>query len=127
MTGGAGVRVVGARELRATLRRAGVELDELKDAHQRVAAFVAGAARARTPRDTGRLASTVRGNRAQRRATVSAGYGRIPYAGPIHWGWPARNIAAQPWLTETAALTEPVWVQTYRDDVARIVARVRGA
>lgn len=120
------VTVRGARELRATMRRADVELTELRDVHAAVAGLVAGAARPAAPRDTGALASTVRGNRAQSRATVSAGFGRIPYAGPVHWGWPARNITAQPWIADTATRTEPTWVQLYRAGVARIVSRIRG-
>jgi len=121
------VRVEGARRLRATLRKAGADLDDMKDAHAAVAAMVAAAARAATPRRTGRLAATVRGNRALSRATILAGYASVPYAGPIHWGWPRRNITAQPWLADTAALLEPRWTAVYADGVDRAIANVKGA
>lgn len=120
------VRVLGERELKRTLRRAGRDLDEVKDAHRKAAAFVANAAAARAPRRTGALASTVRGNNAARKATVSAGRARVPYAGPIHWGWPARNITAQPFIADAAQDTEPAWVRLYLDDIKDIIGKVRG-
>lgn len=120
------VRVRGAAQLRRTLRRAAGDLDEVKAAHRRAAAYVAGVASARAPRRSGRLAGGVRGNNAARRATVSAGGYGVVYAGPIHWGWPARNIAAQPFISDAAVATEPTWVGMYLDDVNRILSKVKG-
>lgn len=118
------VRVEGAAKLRRALRRAGVELDELKDAHARVAALVAQLSIPRAPRRTGRLAASTRGNRAAGRARVSAGGAALPYGPPIHWGWPARGIKAQPWLAATAADSEAQWLSEYEQDLARIISTV---
>lgn len=120
------VTVEGARELRATMKRAGDDLGDLKDAHAEVANYVAGAARSAAPIASGRLAASIRGNRAAASAVVKAGSAAVPYAGPIHWGWPARNVAAQPFLTATAAETEPHWTETYLAAIRRIVERVHG-
>lgn len=121
------VRVVGLRELRRTLRRAQADMADLKTANARAAATVANAARPRSPRKTGRLASTVRGNRAVGRAVVSAGGARAPYAPVIYWGWPARSIPARPWIAQTARATEPQWLAEYVRDVQAALDRVRGA
>ena len=118
------VRVVNARELRAALKRAGDDLDEMKDSHARVSAFVADEAEARAPRRSGRLAASVRGSRQVRRARVSAGGAAVPWAGPIHWGWPDRNIEAQPFIADAAHDTEPRWLPTYLEEVEAIVDRV---
>lgn len=120
------VTVEGARELRSTMKAAGEDLGDLKDAHAEVAAYVATSARAAAPITSGRLAATVRGNRAAASAVVKAGSAAAPYAGPIHWGWPARSIAAQPFLTATAAETEPHWTETYLAAIRRIVDRIHG-
>lgn len=120
------VKVDGLPRLRAALRRAGVEVTDLKAANAAAAAYVAAAAAPRAPRRTGRLAASVRGNRAVGRATISAGSAAVPYAGPIHWGWPARGIAAQPFISETAVATESTWVEIYRTDIERVVDSVGG-
>ena len=122
-----GVRVVGAQQLRRTLRAAGRDLTDLKEANARAAAFVAAASRTTAPRRSGRLAASVRGNRAAGRARVSAGGASVPYAGPIHWGWPSHNIAPQPWISEQAEQTQPVWLGMYQDDVQRALDQVKGA
>ena len=57
----------------------------------------------------------------------SVQHGGLPYAGPIHWGWPARGICAQPFMTDAAADTEPSWTRTYRAEVDRILDRIEGA
>ncbi|WP_380166590.1 HK97 gp10 family phage protein [Jannaschia sp. R86511] len=115
-------RVEGARELRRTLRTVHDGVEDLKDANAQAAAIVASAAVARAPRRTGRLISSVRGNRAAGRATVTYGGARLPYAGPIHWGHPARNIAAQPFVTDAATDTEPVWLPAYERALQSLLA-----
>lgn len=118
------VRVEGARELRAALKRAGLSLQDLKEVNAKVAALVAGLARPRTPRRTGRLAGTVRGNRAVSQAVVQAGTAAVPYAGPIHWGWPARHIEAQPWISDAAVESESQWLGLIQDGLEAIVDQV---
>jgi plasmid stabilization system protein ParE len=122
-----GIRVVGGRRLRSTLRSAEGDLEDLKAANAAAAAIVAAYATATAPRRTGRLAGTIRGNRAAGRARVSAGYASVPYAGPIHWGWPARNIPAQPWISRAAQTTEPRWLPAYQRDIERVLTHVKGA
>ena len=121
------VRVRGVNRLARTLRAAGRDLDQMKDAHSKAARYVAGASAAAAPKRTGALAASVRGSNAARKATVRAGGAAVPYAGPIHWGWPARHIAAQPFISDTAQATEPVWVRMYEADLRRILRSVKGA
>lgn len=121
------VRVEGAQQLRRTLRAAGAELTDLKDANQAAAAYVAAVARPSAPRRSGRLGASVRGNRAAGRARVSAGGSALPYAGVIHWGWPDRNIQPQPWISEAAERTQPAWLSIYHKDVQQALNKVKGA
>lgn len=120
------VRVEGARELRRTLKRAGDDMADLKDANNRAAAIVAQWASVTAPRRTGALGMSVRPNRAVGRARVTGGSAAVPYAGPIHWGWPRRGIAAQPFIAEAAVATQPAWEPAYRDDVQKVLDRVKG-
>lgn len=119
------LRVDGARRLRTTMRRAGIDMAELREVHAAAARLVA--ARADPPRRTGRLAATIRAGATQRQATVRAGYARVPYAPVIHWGWPARGIRAQPFLSEAAQASEPAWVELYARHVEQIINTIEGA
>lgn len=123
------VRIEGARTLRRTLRHAGVSAKDMRAANRAAGRIVADAAKGTAPKRSGRLARSVRpAGSTPSYAVVSAGTnGRVPYAGPIHWGWPARNIPAQPWLSDTARATEPVWITEYINHMRRLAESVRGA
>ena len=117
------VTVVGARELRKALKAVEGGLDDLKATHDKIAQIVAPAGRRGAPRRTGRLAGSVRGSGTKTQAVVRAGGARLPYGGPIHWGWPARNIGAQPFLTDAGRETEPTWTGIYHDDTQKLIDR----
>lgn len=120
------VRVEGLDRLVRTLNRAAVDISELKEAHARVGEIVASEARARAPRRSGRLAGSVRAARQARRARVTYGGARVPYAGPITWGWPRHNIEPQPFVTDAARATESKWTEQYRRDVQDALDNVKG-
>ena len=120
-------KVEGLGTLLRTLKKAGLDIEELKDANAAAAEMVAAAAMASAPRRTGLLGSSVRGSRKARGATVMAGRASVPYAGPIHWGWPARGIAANPFISDAATSTETRWVAIYQRDVQKALDHVRGA
>lgn len=119
-------KVEGLDNLIRTLHRAGADIEDLKDANRAAGEIVAREGSARAPRRTGKLAASVRPARQVRRARVSAGGARVPYAGPIHWGWQARNIAPNPFISWGAQATEPQWTEAYRRDVVQALSHVRG-
>lgn len=119
-------RVEGGRELRRTLRKAGLDMKNLTAVNKRAAATVVRAALPATPRRGGALAQSVRAGATQRAGIVRAGRKAMPYAGPIHWGWPARGIAPQPWLMTAAKATEPVWFRQYENEIKDLLKSVKG-
>jgi len=120
------VQVEGLAALIKALRQAEAGLDDLKNANQAAGTIVLGEARPAAPTRSGRLAASGRANRAAGRANVLFGSARVPYANPIHWGWPARGIAADPFVTTAAAATEDRWLGAYERDVQSILDAVRG-
>ena len=129
---GAAIEVVGLTRLRTTMRKAGMDLGKLKGLNRAAAEAVAPTARATTPvgpAARGHISSSVRVG-----ATASAGVlragtglrGRFPYGGPLHWGWPARGIKAQPWLAEAAQATEGRWTEVYQQGVEDILDDIKG-
>lgn len=119
--------VDGAAALRRSLARAGAAAEDLKAANATAAQVVAAAAAERAPRRSGALTATVRGNRAKGSAVVRAGGAKVPYAAPIHWGWPSRGIAPNTFVTDAAIATEPVWLPAYIADLQAILDKVKGA
>jgi hypothetical protein len=118
------LQVEGTRQLRKTLKAAGDDLSDLKDVNQAVATVVANAGRGRAPVRTGALAGSLRPSRAATKASIRS---RLPYAGPVHWGWPAHSISPNPFLADAATQTEPEWLGLYEREIAAIVAKVSGA
>lgn len=88
-----GVRVTGLNKVVRDLQALGLELDDLKDAFAGIAADGARLAAGFAPKRSGALAASIRGNRAKNKAVVAAGRARVPYAGPINYGWRKRRIA----------------------------------
>ena len=73
----------------------------MKDTHRKAGEIIAVAAKPLAPNLTGRLSSTIVSAPTQRQGRVRIGRGQsVPYAGPIHFGWPARRIKPQPFIYE---------------------------
>ena len=120
-----GIKVEGARELSRTFRQIDKDLPrELRPIHRDTTTPVAALAEQLAPHRSGRLAGTVRVLASQRRGQVAAGRATVPYAGPIHWGWPLRNIAEQPFLTEALGRKQNEVVDIYMRGIDRLIDRV---
>lgn len=120
------VRVDGAKQLRDTMKQAGANLADLAGVNKRTAAKVTSVAAPRVPHRSGRLAATLRPAGTKTAAIVRAGRAAVPYAAVIEFGWPAHNIAPQPYVTSAAADTEPEWTDYYRQEIDKIVSSIRG-
>lgn len=120
------VEVDGLRKLRAGLKAAGLTVDDLKAAHAEVARTVVAAAQARVPRRTGRLASSLRGSGQAGAAVVRAGAAAVPYAGPIHWGWPSRHITAQPFYLDAMDASRSTWEGQYLSALENLIDSIEG-
>jgi hypothetical protein len=77
------------------------------------------AAKARTPVRTGKLRSS---------GIVLQGAVQftVPYAAPIHWGWRARNISPNPFLTEGIEVSQPQWLAAYEKELQSDLDRING-
>lgn len=92
------VRIEGlGRTLRA-MSKAGADAQDMKNLMHDIGMLVVNAAN--PPELSGRLAGSLRAGRGKTKAVVRAGGARVPYAGVIHYGWPARNIAPNPFITD---------------------------
>lgn len=120
------VEITGARELRRTMRQAGVDMKEMKETNSSVSRIVVQAAAARAPKVSGRLAAGLKALASQTAARVRAGSKAVPYAGPIHWGWPKRNIKPNPFIADAAQATKTTWLGEYQKRIDQILNKIKG-
>ena len=113
-----GVRVIGHRQFVKKLRGLGDDaIADIKKAHADTAKMVEDAARPNIPtsaggrsdvsgtpywrggpsRAPGALQGTLRSTGTARGGFVRAGKKLVPYAGPVHFGWPNRPNPAKNW------------------------------
>lgn len=83
------------RDLRAIDRKLPRELN--KGMREGVSEAVLPTARRLAPVRSGRLRDSLRVGGTGARLYIRS---TLPYFGPIHWGWPARNIRANPFVTQ---------------------------
>lgn len=120
------VEVKGAKELRKQLKAAGDDLADLKATHKKIAQIVEFDALQLAPVVTGGLVGSIRASGTQTAAIVRAGRKSVPYAGPIHWGWPARNITAQPFLVDAQEAKYEDWMSEYTEMVDKALDKIAG-
>ena len=118
------VRVIGLPRLQSTLGRAADGMDPPQAAQREAAQIVAQRARSRSPRRTGRLASSVTGRVQGSAVTVGT---PVSYGLPVHQGVPSRGQRGQPFLADALHDTESAWLEAYRRDVQAQLDNVRGA
>jgi hypothetical protein len=118
------IRVTGAQEFRAAMKRMGADLSDLTAINRSAAEKVASTAQGRAPVLSGALAGTIRAGATQTRGTVKAGSRAVPYAGPIHFGWPRRNIGPQPFIYDALDERKGDVIGAYEAHVEALVEKV---
>tara|TARA_R100001129_G_scaffold118264_1_gene81766 strand:+ start:236 stop:610 length:375 start_codon:yes stop_codon:yes gene_type:complete len=114
------IKATGVKELRRELRRMGDDLEDLKSLNLTVATLVSQRAKDLVPRRTGNLADTIRPAGTKTAGRVRAGFKRVPYAGVIHFGFPARGIQPQPFLYDALDQRRGEVFDAYFKGIAKI-------
>lgn len=118
-----GVRVEGLSQKVRALKAMGLEVDDLKDAFASIAEEAKARVLQHTPKKTGKLAASVRGNRAQSKAVVRAGKAAVPYAGPINYGWAARSITPSLFMQKGDAEMQPLAVKRLEQEIEKAIRK----
>jgi HK97 gp10 family phage protein len=123
--GGGALQIEGLRETLRDLKKLSKDArDDMKETHRRAGEIVAAAAKPLAPVRTGALSKTIVSSPTQRQGRVRIGRGEsVPYAGPIHFGWPARRIAPQPFIYEALDGRREQVLQTYEHRINDLIAR----
>jgi len=121
------IRVKNLRPLQRELAKAGSKdvVKEVRKANKDAALIVSDKAKQIVPVQSGKLQKSI-GAQAQRdSARVKAGTSKgVQYAGPIHWGWPAKGIRPQPFLFDALSDKRDEVEKAYEDNLARIALQL---
>lgn len=115
------VEIEGLNKLLRALEKLDDEAKQsFKDVGGRVGRLVAEQAREEVPVRSGALQRTIRAANTGRGAKIRAGSARVPYAGPIHFGWRARNIKPNNFLYRAIDKKVDVALDMYLEEVYKI-------
>lgn len=139
MAGGPSVAIRGTRDVRRQLRSMRDSIDQqaangdLRDMNLEAAQIVKREALNLVPVRTGLLKSTIREAGTQRTSRVRAGFKRVPYAGPIHFGWSSRPnaqfgwrggpIRPQPFLYDALDRRRGEVIDAYERQINRVIRK----
>jgi hypothetical protein len=118
-----GIEVEGGPQLRRAFKKLGDRADDLSALHGDIGELVADRAEDLAPVVSGTLRDSIRSSRRKTGATVMAGRRAVPYAGPIHFGWRARNIEPQPFLYDALDDRRDEVLRKYEDGIDALVRR----
>lgn len=117
------ISVKGVAEVKAAISKVGKDLSNASDLNKELSTELARKASAMAPVLTGALASSVKGNPSNEKAQILAGSNAVPYAGVQEYGWPNRNIEAQPYLRPAVFNNMPYIVEKYNNYIGTIVKK----
>lgn len=120
--------VVGQKRFVQTMRKAGADMQELKDVNRQAADIALPAVRQLAPRgESGRLAGSIRVGATQKAGVIRAGRKSVPYAGVINYGWPKRGIKPRLFINQGVAGTEGAWRRVYKQFIDKTMSQIKGA
>jgi hypothetical protein len=96
------VQVRGAAEFRKAMKGMGADLKDLTAANKEAAKTVLEAAKENSPVLSGQLRASGRAKATRTSGRVMFGGSTVPYAGVIHFGWPAHGISPNPFMYDAA-------------------------
>jgi hypothetical protein len=118
-----GIEVEGGPQLRRAFKKLGDRASDLTQLHGDIGEIVEETAAELVPVASGTLRDSIRHTKRKTGATVLAGRRSVPYAGPIHFGWRARNIEPQPFLYDALDSRRDEIAKRYADGIGDLVER----
>ena len=95
----------------------------MKPTHLKAAEIVVDGAKRIAPVRTGALAASIRAAAVRTGGRVRVGNASVPYAGPIHFGWPKRRIVPQPFIYDALDPRRGEVAAVYADRINDLIVR----
>lgn len=122
------IKVEGLSKVQRDLRKLSTDaLDlnktEFLETNKQVAEIVINETKKYVPVLTGALAASIRNASTKKSAKVRAGNVGVQYAGPIHFGWPARSIKPNTFLYEAIDARKSEVANRYAELVSDLITK----
>lgn len=117
------VVIKGLNEVKNIIEKFSNEIGNDLSLNKELSSTLSQKASAMAPRLTGALASTVVGNPSEKKAQILAGSAAVPYAGVIEYGWPEKNIQAQPYLRPAVHNNMGYIIAKYEDSIKNTIKK----
>ena len=122
------IKVTGLSKVQRDLRNLSTDaLDlnktEFLETNKQVAEIIIGESKKYVPVVSGALAAAVRNASTKKSAKVRAGNVAVPYAGPIHFGYPKRAIKPNPFFYEAIDSRRNEVAKKYADLVSSLITK----
>ena len=124
------ILVEGLADLQIAFKAIGVPVDAIKAANRESGQAVAVEARKQSPVRSGALRKSIRIANVSTNVKIRAGFKKIPYANPIHWGWfydrenfIYKNIKPNPFMARALGYTRDEVIKTYTEQMAKLIAK----
>jgi hypothetical protein len=115
------ITVEGIKQVTDSLKNLNKDLESNIELNKELSTTLSQKASAMAPVLTGALASSVKGNPSAEKAQILAGSAAVPYAGVIEYGWPQRNIEAQPYLNPAVNNNMGYIIEKYNDSIQKAI------
>jgi phage gpG-like protein len=113
------IRITGVQQVKDTLNKLGDAIKSNEELNKELSTTLAQKASAMAPRLTGALASSVKGNPSAEKAQILAGSNAVVYAGVQEYGWPEKNIKAQPYLRPAVYNNLGYIIEKYNESIEK--------
>lgn len=117
------VELKGVKEAQAALNKIGSSLENLTDLNKDLGSDLSKIASAKAPRLTGALSASIGFKATPDKAQIYAGSETVVYAGVQEYGWPEKNIKAQPYLRPAVYENLKLITNKYEEYIAGIVKK----
>lgn len=114
------------------LSKLGAPVEEIRSANQEAGLVVMRTAKNISPVRSGKLRNSIRINKATTNVKILAGYKRVPYANPIHWGWfmdkrtgVKRNIKPNPFLARALGYNREQILKDYVKNLEKLINKYK--
>jgi hypothetical protein len=121
---GGAVEIQGLKETQKALRGLSkATRDDMKEVHRRAGQIVVDGVQILVPVRTGALLASIKSAPLQRQGRVRIGSLSVPYAGPIHFGWPAQNIKPNPFIYDVLDSRREEVQRAYEGEIAHLIRK----
>ncbi len=121
---GGQLEIEGLRDVQKAMRNFSDDSrNDMKETHRKAGQIVVDGAARYVPVRTGALLASLRSAPTQRQGRVRVGSAAVPYAGPIHFGWPARSIKPNPFIYEVLDNRRQEVYAIYADRISQLIVK----